>query len=125
MAIADPRALGRLQALGRVAVGAAFTVAPSLAGATWVGRAAAAPEVRVLAIAFGVRDLALGLGTAWALGGGGRARPWLLAGALSDATDFYATMSHRDRLPPAAVAFAGALGATSAALGAWLSQRVP
>jgi hypothetical protein len=125
MPAVDLRTLARLQALGRVAVGAAFTVAPSLAAATWVGRGAAAPEVRVLAIAFGVRDLAIGLGTAWALGGGGRARPWLLAGVLSDATDFYATVSHRDLLPRAPMLGAGALGATSAALGLWLSQRVP
>lgn len=120
----DLRTLARLQALGRIVVGAAFTVAPSLAGATWVGRAAAAPEARVLAIAFGVRDLAIGLGTAWALGGGGPARPWLLAGALSDAADFYATTSHRDRLPAAAVAGAGALGASSALLGLYFQAKL-
>jgi hypothetical protein len=106
-------------------VGAAFTVAPTLAGATWVGRGSAAPEARVLAMAFGVRDLAIGAGAAWALtGGAGGARPWLVAGAVSDAVDFYATMSHRDRLPRAAVMGAGALGASSAALGLYLQARL-
>jgi hypothetical protein len=120
----DLRTLARLHALGRVAVGGAFVAAPSAAGATWVGRGAASPEARVLAIAFGVRDLAIGLGAAWALGGGGRARPWLLAGALSDAADFYATTSHRDQLPAFAVAGAGALGASSALLGLYLVTQL-
>jgi len=120
----DLRTLARVQALGRIVIGAAFTVAPTLAGASWVGRGAAAPEARVLAIAFGVRDLAIGAGTAWALGGGGRARPWLLAGAISDLADVYATTSHRDRLPAAAVAGAGALGATSTLAGLYLQARI-
>ena len=120
----DLRTLARVQALGRIAVGAAFTVAPTLAGATWVGRGAAAPEVRVLALAFGVRDLALGAGAAWALGGGGRARPWLLAGAVSDLVDVYATTSHRHRLPPLAVAGAGALGVSSTLAGFYLQAKL-
>jgi hypothetical protein len=126
MPAVDLRTLARVQALGRVAVGAAFTLAPTLAGATWVGRGAAAPEARVLAIAFGVRDLAIGMGAAWALGGGGAggARPWLVAGTVADAVDFYATVSHRDRLPRAAVLGAGALGASSAALGLYLQARL-
>jgi len=71
-----------------------------------------------------VRDLAIGVGAAWALGGGGGARPWLLVGALSDAVDFYATTGHRDELPAVAVAGAGALGASSALLGLYLQARL-
>ena len=120
----DARGLARIQALGRIALGAAFTVAPTLAGATWVGRGSGGTEARVLAIAFGSRDLAIGCGTAWALGGGGSARPWLLAGVAADLADVYATTSHRHQLPALAVAGAGARGIASTLAGLYLQARV-
>jgi hypothetical protein len=120
----DARTLARLQALGRVAVGAGLTLAPGRAGGGWIGRDARRPATQVVISAFGARDLALGLGTAAAAGQGYGARPWVLAGILADATDLAATLRARDDLHPVAVAGVGALAAGSAVLGLWLSREL-
>ena len=120
----DARTLARLQALGRVAIGAALAVAPERAGAGWLGQDASRPATQVAITAFGARDLALGLGAAYAAGQGHGARPWLRAGVLSDAADLAATLRARDHLPPLAVVGVGALAAGSALLGLWLSREL-
>jgi hypothetical protein len=74
--------------------------------------------------AFGARDLAIGLGTAYTAGQGYGARPWLWAGVLADATDFAATLKARDALSPAAVAVVGGIAAGSAVLGLWLGSQL-
>ncbi len=113
----DMRTLARQQALGRVAVGAAFVVAPTTAGRAWVGGDAGRPGARVIAAAFGVRDLALGLGAAYSLGLGYGARPWLLAGVAADGVDLLATLRAREQLPRVAATGSAALASASIALG--------
>src|SRR5918992_41210 len=98
----EPRDLAIAQARGRIAVGAAFLVAPSLAGRLWVGGEARRPGAKVLGRAFGARDLALGLGIVIGLDRGTPVRGWLEASALADATDFVATVLARRSLPRAA-----------------------
>ena len=120
----NARTLARLQALGRVAIGAALTLAPERAGAGWIGQDATRPATQVAISAVGARDLAIGLGAAYAAGQGHGAGPWLRAGILADTADFAATLRARDHLSPLAVAGVGALAAGSALLGIWLSREL-
>jgi hypothetical protein len=120
----DARTLARQQALGRVVVGAGFTLAPGLAGNGWFGGDAHRPATQVAIRALGARDLAIGLGTAYTTGQGYGARPWLLAGILADATDLAATLKARDELTPFAVALVGAVAGGSVLLGIWFSREL-
>ena len=120
----DPRTLARIQALGRVAIGVALIAASSKAAAGWMGEASRRPATQTAVAAVGARDLAIGLGTAWALGGGEGARPWLLAGTLADAIDFAATLKFRNDLPLGGVIGVGALAGGSAALGLGLLSQL-
>jgi hypothetical protein len=119
----DTRTLVRLHALGRAAVGAAFTLAPKRAARTWIGRQASRPDATVLSMAFGGRDLGIALGILRATTEGHGARPWIQAGVLADAIDFAGTYRARHGLPASA---AGVLliASGSAFLGAWLQGRI-
>jgi hypothetical protein len=124
----DARSLARLHAAGRIVTGAALTVAPGLAGRTWIGRAAGTAGARVALTAMGARDLGLGLGELRALSSPrprAAAAPWLVAGAFADATDLIATIRARHALPLASVAGVTALASTGVALAAWLHHELP
>jgi hypothetical protein len=95
----DYRQVARTVAVGRIAVGAALTLVPSVAGRSWFGAAARDPATRVALRAMGIRDLALGAGALQALATGGAARPWVLLGGVSDAVDATATVLAIRRLP--------------------------
>ena len=112
------------QARGRMAVGAAFFLLPSLAGRTWVGGDAARPASKLLSRAFGIRDLALGLGVVIAIDRGAPVRGWLEASAMSDAGDACATLLGAAAVPPLMRPGALALGVGSAALAGWLSRNL-
>ena len=120
----EPRDLALAHARGRMLVGAAFVLAPSLARRLWIGGDAAQRSVKVLARAFGVRDLALGLGVVIALDRGAPVRGWIEGGILSDAVDVCATLLAGDSIPSDVRSGALALGASSAVLGAVLSRRL-
>jgi hypothetical protein len=120
----EPREIAVAQARGRMAVGAAFLLAPGLAGRAWVGRDAARPSAKLLARAFGARDLALGLGVVIAIDRGAPVRGWLEASALADAGDAVATLLGTAAVPPRLRPGALALGAGSAAMAGWLAKRV-
>ncbi len=120
----EPRELALNHARGRMAVGAAFVLFPGLAGRMWIGSPAAERPVKVLARAFGVRDLALGLGVAIALDRGAPVRGWIEAGLLSDAIDTCASLLAGSSIPPAIRWPCVALGAGSAALGAHLAPQL-
>ena len=120
----EPRDLALAHARGRMLVGAAFVLAPGLAGRLWIGGDAAQRSVKVLARAFGVRDLALGLGVVIALDRGAPVRGWIEGGVLSDAVDVCATLLAGDSIPENVRRGALALGASSALLGAALSRQL-
>jgi hypothetical protein len=119
----EPRELALWHARGRQLVGAAFVVLPGLAGSAWIGSDARRRPVKVLARAFGARDLAIGLGTAIALDRGAPVRGWIEAGALSDGLDTAASLLAGNSIPPAIRWPCVALGAGSAALAAWLAPQ--
>src|ERR671927_1905343 len=83
----EPRDTALLHARLRIAVGAAFVLFPGIAGRMWIGSDAARRPVKVLARAFGARDLAIGLGVVIALDRGAPVRGWIEAGAPSHAVD--------------------------------------
>src|SRR5919106_6454995 len=95
----EPRDHALAHARGRMLVGAAFVIAPGLAGRLWIGGDAARGSVKVVARAFGVRDLALGLGVVIALDRGAPVRGWLEGGVLSDSMDVCATLLANDSIP--------------------------
>lgn len=119
--MASPRDIARAQALGRVVLGGALTVAPRRVASAWLGpRHARRTQTAVVASAMGARDLGLGLGIARALRDGHGARPWLAAGVLADTVDLVATLRARDELPAFGVAAITVMAGGSAALGLWL-----
>src|SRR5215210_818428 len=122
--LVDARTLTRLHALGRVALGAGLTLAPRALTAVWLGGASRRPATQVPVRALGARDLAIGLGTAYAAGQGHGVRPWLWAGILADATDLAATLRARDDLPAVGVAAVAAMAGGSVLLELWFSSRL-
>jgi len=119
----EPRERALLHARGRIAVGAAFALFPGLAGRMWIGSDAARRPVKVLARAFGVRDLAIGLGVVIALDRGTPVRGWIEAGVLSDAVDTAASLLAGGSIPAAIRWPAIALGAGSTAAGVQLAPE--
>ena len=117
----DHRALLRMLAAGRIAVGSTLLAVPGTAGRSWVGDGATDPGVKVLTRALGIRDLVLGAGTLRALEAGHPVRSWAALAATCDAIDLAATtlavrrIGLRRALPVIAVA------GTAAALG-WASM---
>ena len=119
----EPRDRALLHARLRIGVGAAFVLLPGIAGRMWIGPDAARRPVKVLARAFGVRDLAIGLGVVIALDRGTPARGWIEAGALSDTIDTCASLLAGSSIPPGIRLPAIAIGAGSAAAGAKLAPE--
>jgi len=114
------RQIATVHAGGRVAVGAALTLAPRAAAAGWIGGDASRASVSVVARALGVRDSVMGLGVLSTLDDTEAAKPWLAACLVADAVDLGATLMARDQLPKQGVAAVSVVAAGSVALGAWL-----
>jgi hypothetical protein len=119
----EPRDRALLHARLRIGVGAAFVLFPGIAGRMWIGPDAARRPVKVLARAFGVRDLAIGLGVVIALDRGTPVRGWIEAGALSDVIDTCASVLAGGSIHPAIRWPVIAVGATSATAGAQLAKE--
>ena len=119
----EPREAALLHARGRIAVGAAFVLFPGLAGRMWIASDASRRPVKVLARAFGGRDLAIGLGVVIALDRGAPVRGWIEAGILSDAIDTAASLLAGGSIPAPIRWPCIALGAGSAAAGASLAPK--
>ena len=120
----DARTLTRLHGLARVGLGAGLIAAPRVTTAPWLGRVSRRRAAQVPIRAMGARDVAIGLGTAYAAGQGFGAQPWLLAGIVSDTADLLATLRARDALPAAGVVGIAAMAGGSVLLGLWFSFQV-
>jgi hypothetical protein len=120
----DARSIARLQALGRLAIGAGLMAAPGAVAGGWVGGVADRREGQALAIGLGARDMGLALGALRALGAGHGAGGWVRAAMLADAADLVATLRARDSLSGLAVPAVVVLAGGSLALGAWLQAAV-
>ena len=105
-------------ALGRIGIGAVALLTPGPALKRWLGPGSARPDTRWLARAVGSRDVAIGIGTLFALKHQSPVRGWLEAGALADAGDLVASLLGIRELPRVR-----ALGTAGAALGGVLWSR--
>src|SRR4051794_38690841 len=119
------RLLSGLLSLNRIGFGAAYLVEPARFGRGWIGRAARDPAAQVFIRGHGARDVALGAGSLATIvrGDGRRARQWMTAQALADASDVVATLLARRRLPASGSRFAlvvAGISTTVAAAGALL-----
>ena len=79
--------VARLFAAGRVVAGATILLRPEALARALRVDAGTARRTAWMARMLGIRDLALGAGTLFALTRGGQPEPWLLASAASDAVD--------------------------------------
>jgi hypothetical protein len=96
----DHRAVARISAAGRVAIGAALLAVPHLVTRSWAGEPGTTPGGKLLGRTLGARDLVLGLGVIDALGKGDpSARNWVRAAALADSADAVATVIAYRHLP--------------------------
>jgi len=100
-------AVVRLFAVGRVAAGVALLARPEMLARGMRIDSGTAHRTGWMARMLGVRDLALGAGTLYALTRGGQPRPWLVLSAAADAVDA-ATLAGALRrgqvaVPPAAL----------------------
>ena len=121
----DAVTLARAIAGARTVIGAALLAAPAVSARRWLGDVSERPGAQVAISGVGSRDLVLGLGTLWALGGRGRdPRPWLIGGAAADAVDLVAVLRSRDGLDTASVLGTVAIAGGSAALLAWLQSEL-
>jgi hypothetical protein len=118
------RTIAKQIAYGRIAIGAALLVKPDLVTRAWLGPAAQSPGGRVVARAFGARDLAVGAGAAAALHRGAAERPWLVAAAFTDAVDAVVTAAALRSLPSPGGPGTVAVAAVSAAVGAWTATAL-
>ena len=98
------RDAARAIAAGRVVVGAAFLVAPALAGRGWIGEDAERPGVQAIFRALGIRDLILGMLTLHVVDRPGIGPRTVATCAVADAVDFGATFAARQSLPGKAAA---------------------
>ncbi|MGH9226190.1 MAG: hypothetical protein ACRD2W_20935 [Acidimicrobiales bacterium] len=126
--VIDPQVAQQVKAFaaGRIGMGAVAVVAPKSALKRWLGPDGTRPDTRLLARMLGARDVAIGIGTLFAVKHQSPVRGWLEAGALADAGDLAASvLGLRGGLPRRPV-----LGTAGAALAgvAWsrrLVSRLP
>jgi hypothetical protein len=95
----EPRDVARLISLGRVAIGLGAVIAPRRFGRFWTGEPDTGTTSAIAMRGLGARDVALGLGTLFALEGDGPVRGWLEAQALADASDAASTLLAFRKLP--------------------------
>jgi hypothetical protein len=110
MALAIPNVL--FQA-GRIVIGVAFLANTIQASARWIGDEAAGADGGVMARAFGVRDVALGIATISAARGG-NLRTLLAVGILCDVVDCAATLAAGEKIPQQARVLTAAVAAGAA-----------
>ena len=121
----DVPTIARAAAAARAVIGVALLAAPGPAGKRWLGDVSERPGAQVAISGLGGRDIALGLGTFWALGGRRRnPGPWLIASAGADTADLLSTLRSREGLSTAAVIGTVAIAGGSAALHAWLQSEL-
>jgi hypothetical protein len=114
----DARATAKAIAMGRMALGLSYSLAPGLALRLWPGQGSAGePAARFLARSTGVRDLAIGIGTFLALQKDAPVRGWMEAGMLADAGDAVAVVLGFRTLPRARAVLALTAAATTVVVG--------
>lgn len=106
--------------VARIAYAAALATFPARTAAPWLGPDAGTAAGRVAVRGLGARDGVISIGITAAAIRDRPLRPWLLAGAVGDATDLLATLADADGLADnaarATIAVAGGTAAAGVAL---------
>ena len=89
----DNRRVIAMLSIARVGVGTVLLLAPRRMGRNWVGSVADDPRAALVIRGFGVRDLALGLGTLRALSRNEPLNGWVQMAAFGDACDAVAGLA--------------------------------
>ncbi len=114
----------RALAMTRVAVGAALLLAPGPVLKVWLGRAGPDAFSSLLARSVGGRDIALGVGTVFALRHRASVRGWLEALVLADAADALALLVACRHLPRGRMVVAGLPSVAALAFGRRLVSQL-
>ncbi len=121
----DLPTIARAAGAARTAIGVALLTAPGPAAKRWLGDVSERPAAQVAISGVGVRDIVLGLGTVWALGGRKRdVRPWLIGSGVADLADVVSMLRAREALSTPSLVGTLALAGGSAALCAWLQSEL-
>src|SRR4051794_41377885 len=104
----DARTAATQLSYARIGFGVALVLLPRAAARGWSGGDAVRGGGRVLSVALGARDLALGLGTLRALKSGTGERDWLLARAPAGRPDLVGPLPPRP--PPPGTGSVGRAG---------------
>ena len=123
----SPKTAATAFAVSRVIFGLGLVLAPGRAGASWIGRKAAArPQTQVFARALGARDAVFGAGALHALRRDEPdvARLWVMGAAVADGTDVLAALAARRHLPRTLLAFVLAAAAVYTAVNVWSAKAL-
>lgn len=92
--------LVRALSLGRVVVGAAAFLAPRRFARAWTGERTETAVSSIAMRSLGARDVAIGLGTLFALERGAPVKHWIQAQVVADGSDALGTLANFRDLPP-------------------------
>jgi hypothetical protein len=119
----SPRAVAKVLAYGRLAIGAGMVALPGQTARVWVG--SEGTDVAVVTRALGAREVLLGFLTAHVVDRKGVGARTVQAVALMDAVDFATTLAARERLPTFGVVTVGAMAGGSFIAGIWAGRNLP
>ena len=114
------RALG----IGRAVIGGAMVLAPATSMRLWIGEERKTFGARLVTRAFGMREIAIGVGTMMAVDHDAPVRGWLEAGVLIDTSDALTTLLAYRKLPRVGRTLIVAGAATAAVMGARLARQL-
>jgi hypothetical protein len=114
----------RVLGIARAVIGSAMVLAPATSMRFWIGEERKAFGTRLITRAFGMREIAIGVGTVLAVDHDAPVRGWLEAGVLIDSSDALTTLLSYRRLPRVGRTLVLAGATTAAVMGARLARQL-
>jgi len=122
---ADPaREQVRFLGIARAVIGGAMVLAPATSMRFWIGDERKEFGTRLITRAFGMREIAIGVGTVLAVDHDAPVRGWLEVGVLIDTSDALTTLLAYRKLPRVGRTLVAAGAATAAVMGARLARQL-
>jgi len=114
----------RVLGIARAVIGGAMVLAPATSMRFWIGEERKAFGARLITRAFGMREIAIGVGTVLAVDHDAPVRGWLEAGVLIDSSDALTTLVSYRKLPRVGRTLVLAGAASAAVMGARLARQL-